>query len=565
MSDYDFHWSCDQRAIKGALERLKKTFGKGSGITTLNNLEVTPDPFNGGALLRVSDLVSHHTVPVPGICSGDRLMLDFRQLLKIVDALPSGEITIRGEAPAPIELIEVEKFQCDISTQWKKVPYKVMEPKPRPAQKVLGMIGKKAFSLFRWDHIPEGCTLPDAPVLYPGIPHVTVKLDMTARLAPVLHAVADDSRYGLNGVQLEIYPDNSVGAVSTDGHRCVAHQAQLDAEEYNGPLLPLQWASRLKCVAPGKVTLSWWQTIVCGGALSGLAAMDQDRLRENSPLYRVHFDLGGDASRTVVRERKQVTVYKRNSEGRDTPYLEQQESVSVIQDKDPRMATCTVRTSPETLTLLLTSQISLDDWLVLPDVTVSGSVFHLRALYDEAPRSNLVQIEHPDGTMLTTRCIEGDFPDWRQIVPKNFLRSAIVDRKVLEGAVKYVLTGASELTHSMCITVRESAIILSASMPDTGELSDEVPAEITGDVGLSQAEVTDIVSGRRKVKLPEKDDPRVGDTFRIGVCGSYLLDELKVLGGDRVEIQFKDRLSAMILRRPGDDSLICIVMPMRLE
>ena len=381
-----------------------------------------------------------------------------------------------------------------------------------------------------------------------------------------MHAVAtDDSRYGLNGALLEVYPDDSVGAVSTDGHRAVVHHVQLDAEGHDGPLLPRKWCANLKDIAPGPVTLTWWRPLSCGASLDGLATVDTSCFVEASPLYRVHFDLGGDgrASRTVVRKREQVRVdgYGRESSSR----LEWQDSAFVLPEVRPKTATCTVTTSPETLTLLLTSQISLDDWLVLPDVAVSGDVSHLRALYEETPRSGVVQVEHPDGTVLVTKCLEGDFPDWRQGVPRNLFREATVDRKALDESIKFVMTVSSEKTHCVRVSLRDGAVSLSASDYEGGDLSDDVPAETRGDVTLTGWEVLEAIKRRRNDKLPEGDDPHVGDTFMIGLNGQYLRDELKTLGGDKVELRFGDSLGPVIMRRPGDDSLMCLVMPMRLE
>ena len=165
MSDHDFCWSCNRRALKSALDRLKKTFNARSTIPVLSQLEVIPDPFSGGALLRVTDLESHHSIPIPGMCSGDVLMVDFRKLVKIVDALPEGQITIRGDALPPVEYHDVEK---EIH-EHRQIPRTetVNEMVPRPNARVIGALGKKSFSLFRWDHLLDGNALPDFLVCSP--------------------------------------------------------------------------------------------------------------------------------------------------------------------------------------------------------------------------------------------------------------------------------------------------------------------------------------------------------------------------------------------------------------
>jgi len=538
MPDHDFHWSCDRKTLKSALDRLKKTFDARSTIPVLGQLEVTPDLFHGGALLRVTDLDTHHTVRLDGECTGDKLLLDLRQLLKIVDALPQGMVTINAEAfPVP-EYEDYERIQNSAATGWKNVVTTEQRLKSQPPAKVLGTLGKKTFSLFRWDHTSEGNDLPDAPFPPVGFPTRTFSLDLHALLSPVLHAVAtDDSRYGLNGAQLEVYPDGAVGAVSTDGHRAVAHRVQLDAEGHAGPLLPRKFCANLKDVAAGPVVLTWWRPLSCGESLTGLTTLDQSRLLKDSPMYRVHFDLGGDgkASRTVVRGEVRI---------------------GAIPEVRPKTATCTVRTTQERLTELLSSRECLDDWIHSPDVVVSGDHSHLHALYAEIGRSDMIRVEHPDGTVLTTRCLEGDFPDWRQIVPQRSLREATADRKALDASLKYVMTVASEKTHCVRVSLRDGALLLHASNPDEGELSDEVPAETRGDLGIIPNSYTD-KEGKKVVGIHK--------SFTIGLNGQYLRDEIAVLGSPTVELLFGDVLNPVILRRPGDDSLMCVVMPMRLE
>ena len=532
----DFRWSVDRGALKKALDKFKKTFDARSNIPVLACVEVTPDLFHGGALLRVTDLDTHHTVRLDGECTGDKLLMDFRQLLKIVDALQLGMVTVNAESfPIP-EYDEVEKEVWQGSVK-KKVTEQQL--KYQPPAKVLGTLGKKTFSLFRWDHTSDGNDLPDAPFLVVGFPTRTFSLDLHALVAPVLHAVAtDDSRYGLNGVLLEVYPDGSVGAMSTDGHRMVTHHARVEEKGKGvvGPLLPRSFCANLKDVAAGPIVLTWWRPLDCGVFLNSLSTVDTSRFIEGAPLYRVHFDLGGDgkASRTVVREDKKI---------------------SVIPEVRPKTATCTVRTSSENLTDLLSSRVSLVDFQLACE-TIHGDVSHLHALYAEIRRSDMIRVEHPDGTVLVTKCLDGDFPDWRQVVPQRFLREATVDRKTLDAALKYVMTVASEKTHCVRVSLRDGSLLLYASNPDEGELSDEVPAETRGDLGIIPNSYTD-EEGKKVVGIHK--------SFCIGLNGQYLRDEIAVLGTPSVELKFGDVLNPVILRHPGDDSLMCVVMPMRLE
>lgn len=534
----DFRLKCQRRALKLALDKLKKTFGSGSSILPLNNVEVVPNLFDGGAVLRVSDLEVSHSVPLDGECTGEKLLLDFRQLLKTVDALPDGVLEIEAEALPPVEYGEMDKSNFDGKGGTHKEKY----PLPRDGVKVRGKLGKKTFSTVRWDH-QEGNEIPDPIACPKGCDSQEFDVDLAALLAPVLHSVAtDDSRYGLNGAYLEIYPDGHIGAVSTDGHRAVAHRARTSAPTLDGPLLPLGVSKKLKDLAPGVVHLTWWRPIAVNGILDGIP----------------------NNCCPVGKSRYSILFLVGENEGKDSRMLTRGSTGGITSKSygwNEKDATCVIRTSKENLDAWLGNKIGLETFCSYAQVTGNGG--HLADLYADLGRSDMVRIDAQDGSSLTVRCLEGDFPDWRQVVPARFLREALVDAKAIDESIRYCMTIASEKTHCVRLTTHPNRIEVYVANPDSGEMQDDVQADVTGQTTvMSDQELEDF---NRALKEKGKEPNCEHIQFRIGCNGQYLRDEIKTLGSARVLIRFGNELNPITLTRPGDDSLLCLVMPMRIE
>ena len=138
-----------------------------------------------------------------------------------------------------------------------------------------------------------------------------------------------------------------------------------------------------------------------------------------------------------------------------------------------------------------------------------------------------------------TRLIEGTYPNYEQVIPKDNDRIAIVSRKALESAVRRVAAVASEQTHRIRIEFGEGRMNLNVLTPDLGEAHDEL--EIQYDA----------------------------EPVTIGFNANYLLEVLRYIGTDEVRMSFKAPERAALLEpvaaegKPAAD-YICLVMPLRL-
>lgn len=134
------------------------------------------------------------------------------------------------------------------------------------------------------------------------------------------------------------------------------------------------------------------------------------------------------------------------------------------------------------------------------------------------------------------RLLEGDFPDYEQVVPSSWQRRVMVQREAMMAALRRVSILASEKSHPVRFAIVNGGVTVTARQPETGEAHEEVEAQVEG---------TDL---------------------EIGFNARYFRDALAALTTDVVMLEIGDSLSPCLIK-PGDgesDELF-VIMPMRLE
>ncbi|TXD41616.1 DNA polymerase III subunit beta [Lujinxingia vulgaris] len=135
---------------------------------------------------------------------------------------------------------------------------------------------------------------------------------------------------------------------------------------------------------------------------------------------------------------------------------------------------------------------------------------------------------------LSVRLIEGSFPDFTQVLPKESEHRAIVEKDVFQQALKFVSLFASSKTNNVRISLSDDGLELYASDPDRGEATKVVPMQYSG------------------------------QAVKAGFNYRYLNDVVSALDGSEVSIEIIDTLSPTLIRDTQRDEMLFVVMPMRL-
>lgn len=135
---------------------------------------------------------------------------------------------------------------------------------------------------------------------------------------------------------------------------------------------------------------------------------------------------------------------------------------------------------------------------------------------------------------LTTRLIEGEFPNYRGLIPQNHPNRLTVSRETLLDAVRRVRLLAQEST-PIRLAMSESGLELVAVTQDVGQAQEVVDASYEG------SELT------------------------VAFNPEYLIDGIEVAPGDEVTLESVDELKPVLLRSVGDEDFLYLLMPVRVS
>jgi len=145
-----------------------------------------------------------------------------------------------------------------------------------------------------------------------------------------------------------------------------------------------------------------------------------------------------------------------------------------------------------------------------------------------------------DGTEVFTRLIEGPYPNYEQVIPKDNDRIALADRNQLTHALRRMAVVASDQTHRVRLSFASGVLRFSVETPDLGEAHEELEVDYQG------------------------------DPIDIGFNANYLLEVLRYMPTDDVRMAFKAPERAVTIEPVGNDGAgsvpdyLCLVMPLRL-
>lgn len=140
-------------------------------------------------------------------------------------------------------------------------------------------------------------------------------------------------------------------------------------------------------------------------------------------------------------------------------------------------------------------------------------------------------------TAVYTRLIEGPYPNYEQVIPKDNDRVAVADKVALASALKRMSVIASDQTHRIRLSFNSGLLRFSVQTPDLGEAQDEIPVRYTG------------------------------DQLDIGFNAAYLLEVLRYMPTEEVKLTFKAPERAATIEPEGSadaGAYLCLVMPLRL-
>jgi DNA polymerase-3 subunit beta len=174
--------------------------------------------------------------------------------------------------------------------------------------------------------------------------------------------------------------------------------------------------------------------------------------------------------------------------------------------------------------------------IIIPRKTVN----EVRKLIEESPGNIEIAMSESkvrfsfDGVVITSKLIDGTFPDYERVIPSENDKVLEVDTKAFSAAVDRVATISSEKSRAVKLSLSPGHLVLSANSPEAGSATEELEVRYDGAL------------------------------LDIGFNARYMLDILQQIEGGGARLTLKDATAPAIIQDVADLSALYVLMPMRV-
>ncbi len=139
-------------------------------------------------------------------------------------------------------------------------------------------------------------------------------------------------------------------------------------------------------------------------------------------------------------------------------------------------------------------------------------------------------------TEVISRIVDGQFPNYRQVLPKEYMFEMEIETRRLLDSVKRAMVFTREPANKVILNIAGSRIVIQASTPELGEAEEEI-------------------------EVKSKKDEKIS----LGINAQFLLDALKEIDTDHIVCGVTGEMSPVSISPKGDDNYISIIMPIQIK
>ncbi len=147
--------------------------------------------------------------------------------------------------------------------------------------------------------------------------------------------------------------------------------------------------------------------------------------------------------------------------------------------------------------------------------------------YDKVIEFKIKNIE------IVTRVIDENYPNYGQVIPKDYNMTAVINKEELASSVKRAATISSDKSKIVLMKFEDNKLFINAQAQDEGEAFEEIDIKYDG------------------------------EPVEVSYNAVYMMDVLKVMEGDQVEINLISSMNPGIMKEKGNDKFLYVVMPIR--
>ena len=168
------------------------------------------------------------------------------------------------------------------------------------------------------------------------------------------------------------------------------------------------------------------------------------------------------------------------------------------------------------------------------------TVVELRKLLDDTETDIPINVSSNkikfsiNNCILTSKLIDGSFPDYQRVIPKGNTKNLVIPTKDFKEAVDRVSTISIEKSRAVKLSLSKNNLILKVNSHDSGNASEEMEVSFED------------------------------DSMEIGFNSKYLLDIALQIQGKEIQFSLSDSSSPALITDPEQEGIIFVLMPMRV-
>ncbi|OGQ35421.1 MAG: DNA polymerase III subunit beta [Deltaproteobacteria bacterium RIFCSPHIGHO2_12_FULL_43_9] len=180
--------------------------------------------------------------------------------------------------------------------------------------------------------------------------------------------------------------------------------------------------------------------------------------------------------------------------------------------------------------------LKVDKGVILP----KKGLHELKKLLEEDQGDFEIAIEEnhaifkKEPLVLFMRLIDGEYPDCKQVIPKNNKKRIVVKREEFLHSLKRISLLSNEKSKGVKFSIQPGMMKISSNHPELGEANEELMVDYQG------------------------------EEIEIGFNAKYFMDILNVMDSEEVSLELDGKLSPGVIKSNKDQSYTCVVMPMRI-
>jgi DNA polymerase-3 subunit beta len=139
-------------------------------------------------------------------------------------------------------------------------------------------------------------------------------------------------------------------------------------------------------------------------------------------------------------------------------------------------------------------------------------------------------------TEIISRIVDGQFPNYRQVLPKEYMLEIGIETKKLLDSVKRAMIFTREPANKIILNIQKNKIVIQASTAELGEAEEEISVTSSKDEKIS-----------------------------IGINAQFLIEALKEVDSDTIKCGVTGQMSPVTVIPSNDDNYISIIMPIQIK